>query len=151
MNYREFKHKAKELDCEIKETDEKIKLYYWETGSVFAVSKLFEKGVELPNCIATDSQYNILDLVLEFSKVPLSEREDEEDNLDLIIHRLEVIRTNSEDAISWGETMSWADVMNWISKEIEKNRDLKNELEDIIKELEEYKNTHSIGKLKRII
>lgn len=74
MKYKEFKHKAKELGCEIKETDKKIKLYYWETGSVFAVSKLFEKNIELPNCIATDSQHDILDLVLEFSRVPLSDR-----------------------------------------------------------------------------
>ena len=74
MNYREFKHKAKELGCEIKETDKKIELYYWETGSVFAVSKLLEKNVELPNWIATYSQHDILDLVLEFSKVPLSDR-----------------------------------------------------------------------------
>ena len=127
MNYREFKHKAKELDCEIKETDEKIKLYYWETGSVFVVSKLFEKGVELPNCIATDSQYDILDLVLEFSKVPLSKREDEEDNLDLIIHRLEVIQTNAED------------VMNWTVQEIqERSWSLRSSLEDIIIDLEEH-------------
>lgn len=118
MTYKEFKHKAKELDCEIKETDEKIKLYYWETGSVFVVSKLFEKGVELPNCIATDSQYDILDLVLEFSKVPLSEREDRKDNLDSIINRTEVIRTNSEDAISCGEIMSWANIMNWIRQRV---------------------------------
>ena len=74
MNYTEFKHKAKELGCEIKETDKKITLYYWETGSVFTVSKLFEKSVKLPNCIATDSQHDILDLVLEFSKVHLSDR-----------------------------------------------------------------------------
>ena len=74
MNYKEFKHKAKELGCEIKETDKKIKLYYWETGSVFTVSKLLEKSVELPSWIATYSQHDILDLVLEFSKVPLSDR-----------------------------------------------------------------------------
>ena len=74
MNYKEFKHKAKELGCEIKETDKKIKLYYWETGSVFVVSKLLEKNVELPSWIATDSQHDIIDLVLEFSRVPLSDR-----------------------------------------------------------------------------
>ena len=74
MNYREFKHKAKELGCEIKETDKKIELYYWETGSIFAVSKLLEKNVELPSWIITDSQHDIIDLVLEFSRVPLSDR-----------------------------------------------------------------------------
>ena len=74
MNYTEFKHKAKELGCEIKETDKKIKLYYWETGSVFAVSKILEKNVELPSWIVTYSQHDILDLVLEFSRVPLSDR-----------------------------------------------------------------------------
>lgn len=74
MNCTEFKHKAKELGCEIKETDKKIKLYYWETGSVFAISKLLEKSVELPSWIATNSQHDIIDLVLEFSRVSLSDR-----------------------------------------------------------------------------
>lgn len=74
MDYREFRHKAQELGCEIKETDKKIELYYWETGSVFTVSKLLEKNVKLPNWIVTDSQHDIIDLVLEFSRVSLSDR-----------------------------------------------------------------------------
>ena len=74
MDYREFRHKTQELGCEIKETDKKIELYYWETGSVFTVSKLLEKNVKLPNWIVTDSQHDIIDLVLKFSRVSLSDR-----------------------------------------------------------------------------
>lgn len=67
---------------------------------------------------------------------------EERDSLDLIIHKLKEIQTNSEDAMR--DNMSWADVMYWISKEIGKNRELKNILKDIIIDLEEHRKTHSI-------
>lgn len=59
------------------------------------------------------------------------------ETLDKIIHRLKEIQTNAEDAVSWAEVMSWADVTSWIVEEIERNSDLINDLEDIIRELEE--------------
>ena len=69
---------------------------------------------------------------------------EERDSLDLTIHKLKEIQTNSEDAIRSADNMSWGDVMYWISKEIEKNRDLKNVLKDIIIDLEEHRKAHSI-------
>ena len=62
---------------------------------------------------------------------------EERKTLDSIIHRLKEIQINSEDAVSWAEVMSWADVTSWIVEEIERNSDLINDLEDIIRELEE--------------
>lgn len=68
------------------------------------------------------------------------------DNLDSIIHRLKEIQTNVEGvmswediAIIWTDLASWTDVVSWMGEEIEKNRDLKNVLKDIIIDLEEYK------------
>ena len=69
------------------------------------------------------------------------------DNLDLIINRLKEIQTNAEDAIRSADNMSWTDVMFWISKEIRKNRELKNILKDIIVELEEHRKAHSIEEM----
>ena len=67
-----------------------------------------------------------------------------EETLDLIIHKLKEIQTNSKGDMSLSEVMSWADVINWISKETEKKRDLNNNLGNIIRELEEHRKTHSI-------
>ena len=72
----------------------------------------------------------------------------EKETFDLITHRLKVIQTNSEDVMSWEDIVNWADIVSWMSKEIEKNRNLKNNLGDIIRELEEYKNTHSMQGVK---
>ena len=69
---------------------------------------------------------------------------EERNSLDLTIHKLKEIQTNSEDTIRSADNMSWGDVMYWISKEIEKNRDLKNILKDVIIDLEEHRKTHSI-------
>ena len=60
------------------------------------------------------------------------------DKLDSIIHKLKKIETNA-DAMSWEDIENWTDVINWMSKEIEKNQELKNNLKDIIIDLEEYK------------
>ena len=60
------------------------------------------------------------------------------DNLDSIIHKLKKIETNA-DAMSWEDIENWTDIIRWMSKEIEKNQQLKSILKDIIIDLEEYK------------
>ena len=71
--------------------------------------------------------------------------------LDKIIHKLKEIQTISEGvkswedmAVIWTDLASWTDVISWISKEIEKNQELKNILKDIIIDLEKHRKTHSI-------
>ena len=70
----------------------------------------------------------------------------ERETLDKIIHKLKEIQTNAEGvmnwediAIIWTDIASWTDVIRWMTKEIEKNQELKNNLKDIIIDLEEYK------------
>ena len=64
---------------------------------------------------------------------------EERKTLDLIIHKLKETEINTEDIMSWEDIVSWTDIVSWMSKEIEKNRALKNLLKDIIIDLEEYK------------
>ena len=73
-----------------------------------------------------------------------------EETLDKIIHKLKEIEINA-DVMSWEDIASWTDVVSWISKEIEKNQELKNVLKDIIIDLEEHKEANKIeNKLKKI-
>ena len=80
-----------------------------------------------------NTRNELFKIVTEFAATPIDdreyeEREDKKDNLDVIINRLEVIQTNAED------------VMNWTILEIqERSWNLRNTLEDIIIDLEEYK------------
>lgn len=78
----------------------------------------------------------------------------DKDNLDSIIQRLKEIQTNSEGikswediAIIWTDIASWTDVLSWMTKEIEKNQELKNVLKDIIIDLEEHRKAHSIEEM----
>lgn len=61
------------------------------------------------------------------------------ETLDLIIHRLKEIQTNSEDAMSWTDVMSWEDFTSWIKEAYKGSWNLINDLEDIIRELENMK------------
>lgn len=64
---------------------------------------------------------------------------EERKTLDSIIHRLEVIQTNVEDAMSWADIMGWEDFTSWIEEAYKGSWDLINDLEDIIIDLEEHK------------
>ena len=76
--------------------------------------------------IKKHARAELFDILVEFAKTPIEDREDKKDNLDLIIHRLEVIQANAED------------VMNWTIEEIqERSWNLISTLEDIIIDLEE--------------
>ena len=78
--------------------------------------------------IKEDARAELFSIILKLAATPIEEREDKKDNLDVIINRLEVIQTNAED------------VMNWTILEIqERSWNLRNTLEDIIIDLEEYK------------
>ena len=68
----------------------------------------------------------------------------ERESLDKIIHKLKEIQTNSEGIMSLEDIASWTDVLSWMTKEIEKNQELKNNLKDIITDLEEHRKAHSI-------
>lgn len=79
-----------------------------------------------------NTRNELFKIVTEFAATPIEKREDKEreDNktFDSIINRLEVIQANAED------------VMNWTIQEIqERSRDLRNNLDDIIIDLEECK------------
>ena len=69
---------------------------------------------------------------------------EERETLDKIIHKLKEIQTNVEGVMSWEDIASWTDVISWVTKEIKKNKDLKNNLKDIIADLEEHRKAHSI-------
>jgi hypothetical protein len=68
-----------------------------------------------------------------------NKKETEVGSFDLIIHKLKEIQTNAEDAMSWTDVMSWEDFTSWIKEAYKGSWNLINDLEDIIFDLEEYK------------
>lgn len=146
MKYKEFKNTIKywgevygykteleiESDCIWVELEGKNCM-----GTVCLINKSKRFVVDLMwetySNLSENVKWHLFDIVTEFAATPIDdreyeEREDKKDNLDVIINRLEVIQTNAED------------VMNWTILEIqERSWNLRNTLEDIIIDLEEYK------------
>lgn len=153
MKYREFKNTIKywgeiygynteleiESDCIWVELEGKNCI-----GTVCLINKskrfVVDLMWEIYSNLSENVKWHLFDIVTEFAATPIDdreyeeieyeEREDEyrkefESAIDLIINRLEVIQTNAED------------VMNWTIEEIqERSWNLRNNLEDIIIDLE---------------
>lgn len=148
MKYKEFKNTIKywgevygykteleiESDCIWVELEGKNCM-----GTVCLINKSKRFVVDLMwetySNLSENVKWHLFDIVTEFAATPIDdreyeEREDEyrkefESAIDLIINRLEVIQTNAED------------VVNWTIEEIqERSWNLRNNLEDIIIDLE---------------
>lgn len=113
-------------------------------GIVCLIPKSKRFGIDLSwetySNLSENVKWHLFDIVTEFAATPIGdrkyeEREDEhrkefESAIDLIINRLEVIQTNTED------------VMNWTIEEIqERSWNLRNNLEDIIIDLEKVRDS----------
>ena len=130
MKYREFKEEVEKLGYET--VADSMLVSIKKNGNI--VTQISTKTemviVTYYRNFATlvdEERTKIFELVVELAKTPIEEREDEEENIDLIICSLKEIQTDVED------------VMNWVEEIKERSRNLRNALEDMIIYSEERK------------
>lgn len=130
MKYREFKEEVEKLGYE--NVEDSVYVSIKKNGNIVTqismVTDMMMATVYAHfTALEDEERTKIFELVVELAKTPIEEREDEEENIDLIICSLKEIQTDVED------------VMNWVEEIKERSRNLRNALEDMIIYSEERK------------